>query len=540
MKSDELLDAIGEAKDEYVHDVRNGKSKKMPGWAKWTSAIAACLVLVIGVNLIFSGMGGNSTGGGGGHDDGYEFMDYAGPMFPLTTLNDANGITATRDITLDFAPWVKTWITNEEQAAEAGEENYQESLEWYNEHYPDGGRYTSSTDILVTDAYTLTNTTTEDVTVSLLYPYVSNLMELDTKSPVLTVDGEAVETELILGPYSGGFQGVLGADDPEGSANLYELTSWEDYQTLMSDGSYLAQALAAPIDLTKTAVIVYEFTDPTGPESSDGIPNPSIRVTFDMDYDQTTVLSYGFHSGSYRPDEGTMGQGFSIPDPDAINYGEPFYLIILGDDVANMDIKGYVTGGWDTEKELEWFDVNVQRYETDLDTILRQCVRYIYDRNNWTYGDTLDVDFETYYALFCDHLAAYGLLAEDGGTDRYDMGWLSEISEVSHVDRVCYLTAEITIPAGESVTLNAAMRKAGSFDYYCAHTEKQGVYGYDMVTQLGSTLTFTQQTAKLEDRGQIEIVGQNFGFDLANGITSVTLDLSQDHYWIEVRKVQTD
>ena len=41
MKSDELLDAIGEAKDEYVHDVRNGKVKKMPGWAKWTSAIAA-------------------------------------------------------------------------------------------------------------------------------------------------------------------------------------------------------------------------------------------------------------------------------------------------------------------------------------------------------------------------------------------------------------------------------------------------------------------------------------------------------------------
>ena len=30
MKSDELLDAIGEARDEYVHDVRNGKVKKMP------------------------------------------------------------------------------------------------------------------------------------------------------------------------------------------------------------------------------------------------------------------------------------------------------------------------------------------------------------------------------------------------------------------------------------------------------------------------------------------------------------------------------
>ena len=37
MKSDELLDAIGEAKDEYVQDIRNAKVKKMPagqelGW----------------------------------------------------------------------------------------------------------------------------------------------------------------------------------------------------------------------------------------------------------------------------------------------------------------------------------------------------------------------------------------------------------------------------------------------------------------------------------------------------------------------------
>ena len=84
MKSDDLLDAIGEAKDEYVHDVRNGKVKKMPGWAKWTSAIAACLVLIIGVSLFFGGMGGNAGAGGSGHEDGSTFMSYAGPVFPWT------------------------------------------------------------------------------------------------------------------------------------------------------------------------------------------------------------------------------------------------------------------------------------------------------------------------------------------------------------------------------------------------------------------------------------------------------------------------
>lgn len=56
-----------------------------------------------------------------------------------------------------------------------------------------------------------------------------------------------------------------------------------------------------------------------------------------------------------------------------------------------------------------------------------------------------------------------------------------------------------------------------------------------MVTKLGSNLTFTGQTTKPEDRDQIEIVRQNFGFGLANGITEVEPDLNEPHYYLEVR-----
>ena len=61
-----------------------------------------------------------------------------------------------------------------------------------------------------------------------------------------------------------------------------------------------------------------------------------------------------------------------------------------------------------------------------------------------------------------------------------------------------------------------------------------------MVTTLGSNLRFTQQTACLEDRGQIEIVRQNFGFDLENGVKDVILDLNQAHYWMEIRKLEAE
>ena len=82
------------------------------------------------------------------------------------------------------------------------------------------------------------------------------------------------------------------------------------------------------------------------------------------------------------------------------------------------------------------------------------------------------------------------------------------------------------------------MQKAASFDFYCAHTDNQKVKGYDMVTQLGSSLSFTGQRATLLDRGLIEIVRQNFGFDLAANIKTVELDPSVEHYYLEVKQIK--
>ena len=58
------------------------------------------------------------------------------------------------------------------------------------------------------------------------------------------------------------------------------------------------------------------------------------------------------------------------------------------------------------------------------------------------------------------------------------------------------------------------------------------------MTTLGSNLTCTGQTAILEDRGQIEIVRQNFGFDLEAGIKSAALDLGTEHYYLEVKRAE--
>lgn len=545
MRSDELLDAIGDARDEYVHDVRNGKVKKMPGWAKWTSAIAACLVLAIGVNLFLGGMGGNAGASGSGHEDGSTFMSYAGPVFPLTLREENASITAQRAINLDFSPWVPVWISNEEEAAsrtDLTEAEKQNVLDTFNEWYPEGGRYQSSGDILVSDTYTLSNGSTEDQTFRMLYPFASSLNGLSENRPTISVNGENLDTELHAGSYAGAFQGAwenwAETHENPGSLNLQNIESWEGYETLLSDGSYLERALGEYPDLSRIPVVVYTFTDPWGPEENDeaGIPNPSMRIMFEMDYEKTNVISYGFHSALNDTENGIMGRGFSIREEGERWYDNPHFLIVIGEDVQNMNYQGYVTGGWDTDNEVE-AGVTIKRTESDLETALREAAGYYYqemiDVQNYVETDPA-YGFELYYGLLKEHLLAYGVLSENGA-ERYDSGWIEELDIVG-VDRVFWLEAEITIPAGESVTLDATFQKNPSYDFYCAASENKGISGYDLVTALGSNITFTRQTAKLEDRGQIAIVRQNFGFDIANGINEVILDMTKPHYYLEVKK----
>ena len=85
--------------------------------------------------------------------------------------------------------------------------------------------------------------------------------------------------------------------------------------------------------------------------------------------------------------------------------------------------------------------------------------------------------------------------------------------------------------------VEATMLKDASIDYI---GDDVGKDGYDMATTLGSNLTFTEQTASISGYDEIEIISQNFGFDLPGGITEVVLDPNQDHYWMEIQKVHID
>ena len=515
MKAEDLLELIGEADDKMIEDAGKSAKKKTPLWVKW-GAMAACVCLAVaGLFIVLSRQNliGAKAGGGGG--EGITYMSYAGPVFPLSAERETC-LTLARNIDFDFSPY-KTFTSSYEIKGETKTyENYDRKS-------------------LVTDSYVLTNPSAQDETVTLYYPFAGSLYSRREELPKITADGESVETELHIGPYSGGFSTAYASGKDGPLLNLANLDSWEKYKALLGAG-YQARAFDALPELTET-VIVYELSDRYGERNEDG-GFPDINVEFTIDYSKTFVMTYGFESGTNDIETGYCARGTHVPQPNNPDYGESAYLAVLGDDIGDYTVQGYTNGSHKTPYE----DVGctVTRYEMSFGDFMRMLAK----RFRHAYGEEQDpadeearlaslVSDEVYAGLAMELMYDYGILSESP-VERFSDGMLEDIfSSTGSMGRVMYLGFEVTVPAGGTATVSAQMIKQASYDFVGSNLGRDG---YDCVTKLGSCLSFTEQTASISNYEYINIIRQNFGFNLENGIDRVALSENEEHYFIEVGK----
>ena len=262
-----------------------------------------------------------------------------------------------------------------------------------------------------------------------------------------------------------------------------------------------------------------------------------LNMEFNIDYDKTTILTYGFNSVHMDINSGYCARGTSIPQPSYPEYGQSAYLIVLGEDIGEYELKAYTNGACD--KEMKNAGGTVLRYESTLGDIFSTVAGLYYDimvEQTSYEGETRflsGVSKEEFTGLAAEMMCSYGPLSEDI-TNRYSAGELEEImSDTYAVRRIIYLSIPVTIPANGSIAVSACMEKLASVVFTGKNTGRRG---YDMVTGLGSNVSFTKQTAMISNTEAIEIIEQNFGFDPENGITVVELDLTEPHYYLEVRK----
>ncbi len=514
MKATELLDAIGESKDEYIFAAKNNQKKKIPGWVKGLSA-AACLVLVVGVGVFALSMMGGRAGGGGNSNAGLTYMSYDGPVLPLTLKEENGNITAQRHIDFDFS-------------------SYYPREEFYEDSKGEMKPYIQYDDeAIVTDSYVLTNNSSEDITATVIYPFVGSLRDKEY-NPTITVDGAEVTPEIHYGQYSGGFTGALGGSDNDGmtSLNLAPCDSFESYKQLLDSDDYMTAAFDEFPTLDQP-VTVYKMSDYVYTSDTEAT-SPTLNMEFYIDPDKTTVLTYGITGGTYNSEDGYCARQSGAIEyrPNASpNLREPenSYVIFVGEDIDRYTLQGYKNGGCNNGEELDDLGCTVTRYETTLGDVLWELIC-----EEWEYDDKSDA--QTLFNLTSELIVTSGPLGEL--VQRYDDGMLETmLSEASSHSRVIYLTFDVTIPTGESVSISAVSVKEASIDFVGDDTERNG---YDMATQLGSNLIFAEQTASISEYSEIEIIRQNFGFDLSAGITEVELDMTEPHYWLEVRKIQQE
>ena len=348
----------------------------------------------------------------------------------------------------------------------------------------------------------------------------------DGEIVLIGIDDRAIEE---LGPYGQWGRDII-------AMTLEALNSWRAYKALLEGGEYLEQALG-DYPALDTPVTVYEFSDFAAPH--DKYQAATQAVSFSIDEAATRVLTYGFNGGEWG--EGFRRYSYFVPDG---KRHEPKVklLIVLGEDIGDYTLQGYQDGGCYPGEEIEGVSCTVTRRTATLDAVLelvcRDCMEgYDIYGEGWVTEDG-PVTFEMYRRAAAELLTRYGLLS-GASMDRYADGRLDDmVMETLWQDRVLYLVFPVTVPAGGSVKVECGFWKAPSFDFACSGSENAGLQGYDLVTRLGSSLDFTRQSAALVNTGNVEITGQDFGFDLEGGVTSVELDLEREHYYLEIRPIR--
>jgi hypothetical protein len=446
-------------------------------------------VLVIGGGIWYlAGSSLRAGGGGSGHPEGSDFAHYAGPVMPLNVSGDTEGIAANRSIHFDFA------------ADKTGQNNLQ-----------------------VTDRYNLINNSSMGKTIQIFYPFISSMMDSGKLAPAMTVNGNNLGTKLLMGDYTGGFTGASGGSD-DTTFNLAHIKSWQGYKSLLEDGRYLERAQEEK-NLTDQSVTVYTFDNVKYPKEYEAA---TLAIDFDLP-EGSKVITYGMNGASFENGSSHHRYSYFIQN----NTGQK--IIILGKPPVKYTVQGYENGA--CEKKADSITAEVKTETMMLSEVIKKCMEQY---NMAQYGAEGNIS-----SLVTKELA-YGAVVSmlqytalgSSPKDRYDWMRLDDlIGESYTMERVMYLTAQVTIPAGQSIELQSRFIKGASYDFACAGPkENKGVTGYDMMTKLGSSLKFTEQKASISLPQNYEIIRQNFGFDAAKGITEVGLDLAQERYYMEIKE----
>lgn len=549
MEKEELFEAIGEIDDRLVLRKTSKKKGKLTGFATTFIVSAACLSLVIGVQQMAnrtSGFGkvpiisepvtsapaistpetqfpiigekgeylvpaiyGEYGCGDGEGINPAEYIDLNqagiaplsdenaddginyGPVIPMTFTMKNNNIEAERDITYDFTDSPANGI------------------------------------VTILDEYVLTNTSGEAQSLTYLYPYIGYREEILKHKPVVIMDDMQTTPAISNGIYSYITDGYI--------SDYLQLSSMDDYYTMLKE-SVADTVPKVDEGIMNDMVTVYEYDYPYVEVSeypctlfkvSKEYMNSVYCVNMSLQHEDEMYIYYGY---VYEDESNYKETG---------QFDHKAMLIFMDDAPASItafsadldeDTWDYTPVG-EINVESKVYECSFKELATELVDTKLQGSEYASDKE--------------YKALLIDKLmimisdsVAFRRNGANPETEYYMISSLNNLAlfvDVASRPFGFYLLEDtVTVPAGGSVKIRFEYDRIGK--YWEEPEEKyKGIFGYDNCPNLGTNITFTSQSAAIADKGDIEIIEQNYGFDLKNNIRKVELKLDAERYYMYVK-----
>lgn len=412
------------------------------------------------------------TGGGSG-----SFDSYRGPVLPLTAIGCDEALDTERRVNFDFSPY------------EAGER-----------------------EIILTDAYRLTNPTSDPITAALAYPFQGALIDDARFFPTITAGGDAVETTLHL------------SLDAEGK--LSQAEDWEAYKAAMLETDYLSEALAEfpTIDTPVTVYKIYDVQD----HSTEDVPYKYLALTYTPD---PGCAIWGYHCSDNENEDGTHFITLDVPQEDW-QWGF-CYLLVEGGELRDFSQQGHhSTFPQKESNRLDGISATIEQFDSTFGEMVQILAEH------YRTAPMYDARFENNPYITADALCR-GALARIGNGDYHEFSTVHRIlsdvfGSVLSEEVLMYQVFSLTLAPGETVALDITYHQGASRDFggFASATN-----GYDLATKLGSTLTLDTQSASVSGYDFITIAEQNFGFNVEAGIDAVPLDPAMERYYMKVKPI---
>ena len=377
---------------------------------------------------------------------------YQGPIFSLTAVSDTAGIVVERDVELDFSSYENTVPG--------------ESMVPFNE----------SRKVHVEDGYVLTNTTAEDITLEVVYPFVGALSDKKEWVPEVWVNDALTDTKIALGRPVDECVEEYKMESEEAATALNAKLNVEMFEWIASDEDYMQTALTGAPN-ADDGVIVYKFKNLGYDGANEKVVGPNLKVSY-VENENADVLPANWQSMRNDETDGVRVQiiEFDLPLPGEEGYGRDGYLVVLGEDISDVTMNCYASA---TGALLEDAQIEMERYESTLEEVAREIFAGGYEVDGADEQVATVLSEEEIFAGFLN-----GVCARRDIVQSQEMGYYADIDSVWYSlyesQQVMYAVFEVTVPAGEKIEVRAAYEKQAGHGVY---EEDEDLDRYDILSK---------------------------------------------------------